>query len=141
MKNPIRTGRILNRFWSDGVIESFEIQSNACELTGVDKDTVPLRSVKPGDVLWELTMYASRPKSGQQKLLPGKMGRKIDMRLAAEKITKQKLEIQWRSRVGLDANELKDRTEVGDSFTGRCARKSPRARQGRGQNRPGKRKT
>ena len=38
--------------------------ANACELPAeVDKDTVPLRSVKPGDMLWDLTMFANRVKT------------------------------------------------------------------------------
>ena len=95
--------------------------ANACELpAGVDKDTVPLRSVKPGDVLWELTMYANRTKSGQQKAPAWKDGKKDRYEVSDGKGSQNKDAGEYNGvpEWALDANELKDRTEVGDSFLG-----------------------
>jgi len=113
--------------------------ANACELPAeVDKDTVPLRSVKPGDMLWDLTMFANRVKTnpgapaGQLKGPAWKDGEDALGRKKKDRyeVGDGKGSYSTQNRGGrrdeydgvpewaLDGNQLKDRTEVGDSFLG-----------------------
>jgi len=103
-------------------------QANKCELPAeVDKDSVPLKSVQPGDILWDLTMFANRAKSAAPSTNPSKQAWKEgDERTRGKKgdIGDGKGAYSYQGRDddtpewAKESNSLKDRTDVGDFFLG-----------------------